>query len=82
MLRIYQLYQNLKPGQNHINQGNILRGESLVFLSKGLLTKYNDRFLNFFHPWLIAILNKIYDIYLVTLTFHEPPSLPCCQHSL
>ena len=25
-------------------------------------------------PWLKALLNKIYQIYLVTLTFHEPPS--------
>ena len=31
-------------------------------------------FLTSLPPWLTALPNKIYDIYLVTLTFHEPPS--------
>ena len=33
-------------------------------------------------PWLTALLNEIYDVYLITLTFHEPLFPPCCQRSL
>ena len=47
--------------------------------AQGVVQNYADRFLNFFDPpppWLTALLNKICDLYLVTLTFGDPPFPP------
>ena len=39
-------------------------------------------FLTLLPPWLTALLNNICHIYLVTLTFEEPPSPHGCKRSL
>ena len=59
-------------------------GNDLVHDSLGVVHKLRLQILAFFDPptpWLTALLNKICLIYLVKLTFHEPPP-PCYQRSL